>query len=131
PYLIGATPPPPLPPLRKGGTEGGWEIYEAGCKNGLVLRGTATCPVAVSMDRGRTWQDCGSFHDNLDLTDRVKAQQQYWLRFGTGARQLAGTGLTMVTVCQANATVLPRLTGGGSKVHFETSGKAVVASGSS
>jgi hypothetical protein len=119
PYLIAATP--------ADGKE--WGVYEPGCTNGLVLRGQATCPVAVSVDRGRTWQDCGTFRDGLDLTDRVKAQQQYLLRFGAGARELAGTGLTMVTVCQANAAVLPRLTDGGSKVHFDAGGKAVVATG--
>src|SRR5262249_32327149 len=62
PFLIGATPPD--------GKE--WGVYEPGCTNGLVLRGQANCPVAVSLDRGRTWQDCGTFHDGLDLTDRVK-----------------------------------------------------------
>jgi hypothetical protein len=119
PYLIGATPP--------NGTL--WGIHEAGCTNGLVLRGRASCPVSVSVDRGRTWQDCGSFRDGLDLTDRVKAQRQYFLRFGAGARELAGTGLAMVTACQANAAVLPRLKDGGSTVHFESSGRAVVSAG--
>ena len=41
PYIIGATPP----------NSKLWAIYEAGCKNGLVLRGKASCPVAVSVDR--------------------------------------------------------------------------------
>jgi hypothetical protein len=85
--------------------------------------------VAVSVDRGRTWRDCGKLQDGLDLTDHVKAQRQYLLRFGAGAKELAGTGLTMVTVCQANAAVLPRLKDGGSKVSFEASGKAVVSAG--
>jgi hypothetical protein len=119
PYLIGATPPNGKP----------WGIHEAGCKNGLVLRGKAGCPVAVSVDRGRTWRDCGKFEDGMDLTDLVKAQKQYLLRLGAGARELAGTGLTTVTVCQANAAVLPRLKDGGSKVYFEASGKAVVSAG--
>jgi hypothetical protein len=35
----------------------------------------------------------------------------------------------MVTVCQANAAVLPRLKDGGSTAHFEASGKAVVSAG--
>jgi hypothetical protein len=119
PYLIGATPPNAQP----------WGIYESGCKNGLVLRGKAHCPVAVSVDRGRTWKDCGLFHEGLDLTDHVKAQRQYLLRFGAGAKELAGTGLTMITVCQANAAILPRLKDSGSKVSFENSGKAVVSAG--
>jgi hypothetical protein len=119
PYLIGATPPNGKP----------WGVYEPGCKNGLVLRGKASCPVAVSVDRGRTWKDCGTFQDGLDLTDHVKAQKQYLLRLGAGARELAGTGLTTITVCQANAAILPRLNSGGSRVHFEASGKAVVSAG--
>jgi hypothetical protein len=119
PYVIGATP----------AKAGLWGVYEAGGTNGLVLRGKARCPVAVSLDRGRTWRDCGTFADGLDLTDHVKGRQQYFLRFGAGARELAGTGLTMVTVCQANAAVLPRLKEGGSKVRFAASGKAVVSAG--
>ncbi|HZY90046.1 MAG TPA: hypothetical protein VFE78_34815, partial [Gemmataceae bacterium] len=87
PYVIGATPPDTKP----------WGIYEAACKNGLVLRGKARCPVAVSLDRGRTWRDCGKFADGLDLTDHVKGRRQYFLRFGAGAWELAGTGLTTVT----------------------------------
>ena len=85
--------------------------------------------MSVSVDRGRTWKDCGAFRDGLDLTDRVKSQRQYWLRFGAVARDLAGTGLTMTTVCQANAAVMPRLKDGGSTVHFEASGRAVVSAG--
>lgn len=119
PYLIGATPP----------NDGRWGIHDAGGKNGLVLRGKAGCPVAVSVDGGRTWKDCGPFRDSLDLTDHVKARRHYLLRFGAGARKLAGTGLTMVTACQANAAVLPRLKDGGSKVRFEASGRAVVSAG--
>jgi hypothetical protein len=119
PYLIGATPP----------NNDIWGVHEPGCRNGLVLRGTASCPVAVSVDRGRTWQDCGAFKDGMDLTDRVKAQRQYLLRFGAGASALAGTGLTIVTVCQANAAILPRLKDGGSTIRFESSGTAVVSAG--
>ncbi len=119
PYLIGA-----MPPNGKL-----WGIHEPGCKNGLVLRGQASCPVAVSVDRGRSWRDCGMFRDGMDLTDHVKAQRHYFLRFGTGARELAGTSLTMTTVCQANAAILPRLKEGGSTVRFEASGRAVVSTG--
>jgi hypothetical protein len=119
PYLIGATPSGPQL----------WSIHEAGCKNGLVLHGKADCPVSVSVDGGRTWRDCGKFRDGLDLTDHVKAQRQYLLRFGAGAGKLADTGLTMVTVCQANAAVLPRLKDGGATVRFEASRTAVVSAG--
>jgi hypothetical protein len=85
--------------------------------------------VAVSVDRGRTWQDCGPFKDGMDLTDRVKAQRQYLLRFGAGASALAGTGLTIVTACQANAAILPRLKDGGSTIRFESSGTGVISAG--
>lgn len=119
PYIIGATPPNDKP----------WGVYDPGCTNGLVLRGQARCPVAVSVDRGRTWQDCGPFRDGLDLTDRVKSQRQYLIRFGAAARELTGTGLTMTTVCQANAAILPHLKDGGSTVHFEASGRAVASAG--
>jgi hypothetical protein len=72
PYIIAATPP----------DDSAWGIYSDGCRNGLVLGGRADCPVAVSTDRGATWQDCGPFRDGMDLTDRVKGHRQYLLRLG-------------------------------------------------
>src|SRR5207253_1576887 len=108
PYLIGATPP----------NDTLWGIHEPGCKNGLVLRGKASCPVSVSVDRGRTWRDCGQLQDGMDLTNHVKAQRQYLLRFGAGARELVSSRLTTVTACQASAAILPRLKDGDSKVQF-------------
>lgn len=119
PYLIGASPP----------TGELWGIYGPGCTNGLVLHGRTDCPVSISVDGGRTWRDCGNFRDGMDLTDHVKAQRQYLLRLDAGAEKLAGTGLTMVTVCQANAAILPHLKDGGTTVTYEASGKAVVSSG--
>ena len=121
PYVIGATPPNDRP----------FGIHEAGCKNGLVLHGRAGCPVAVSVDDGRTWHDCGAFRDGMDLTDHVKGRRQYRLRFGAGARELAGSGLTLITACQANAAVLPRLKDDGTTVRFEAAGTAVVSAGPS
>src|SRR5205807_7757448 len=61
PYVIAATPAGNQP----------WGIYEAGCRNGLVLRGRAACAVAVSTDQGATWQPCGMLDGALDLTDHV------------------------------------------------------------
>jgi hypothetical protein len=119
PYVIAATP----------SDDSHWGAYAPGGRNGLVLRGRARCPVAVSVDRGRTWQDCGPFRDGLDLTDRVKGQRQYLIRLGAAARELAGTGLTMTTACQANPTVMPHLKAGGGVVHFESSGRCVVSAG--
>jgi BNR/Asp-box repeat protein len=119
PYMIGATPPNDKP----------WGVYEPGCRNGLVLKGKARCGVSLSTDQGKTWQQCGAFADGMDLTDRVKGRRQYLLRFGIGAKALAGTDLTMITRCQANSSVLPRLKDGGSRVTFEASGRAVVSAG--
>jgi hypothetical protein len=65
----------------------------------------------------------------MDLTDRVKGRRQYFLRLGAPARDLAGSGLTITTVCQANPAVMPRLKDGGSEVRFAASGRAVVSAG--
>src|SRR5581483_4395536 len=119
PYIIGATPPNARP----------WGVYDAGGTNGLVLRGKASCAVAVSTDQGKTWQECGTFTDGLDLTDRVKGRRQYFLRLGAAARELAGSGLTITTVCQLNATIVPRLRDGGSEVRFEATGQALNSAG--
>ena len=119
PFIIAATPPNAQP----------WGIYDAGGRNGLVLRGKADCAVSLSVDQGKTWQPCGAFADGLDLTDRVKGRRQYLLRFGAGAKALAGSGLTMTTVCQVNAAVLPRLKDGGTKLSFLASNRAVISAG--
>jgi hypothetical protein len=119
PYIIAATPPNAKP----------WGIYDAGCKNGLVLHGQAQCGVAVSTDQGKTWRDCGNFTDGLDLTDHVKGHRQYFLRLHTGAKQLRDSGLTVRTVCQVNSAVLPRLKDNGTKVNFAAGGTAVVSAG--
>src|SRR5262249_1317696 len=68
PYIIAATPPNDEP----------WGIYDAGCKNGLVVRGHGNARVAVSVDQGKTWHDAGALTETLDLTDRVKGHRQYW-----------------------------------------------------
>jgi hypothetical protein len=119
PYIIGATPPNDKP----------WGIYDAACRNGLVLRGKADCAVSLSVDQGRTWQDCGAFRDGMDLTDFVKGHRQYFIRFGAGAKAMAQTGLTMTTVCQANVAVLPRLKDDGTRVAFAASNRALISAG--
>jgi hypothetical protein len=119
PYIIAATPPNKKP----------WGIYDKGCRNGLVLRGRARCKVSLSTDQGKTWQDCSNFQDGMDLTDRVKGRRQYLLRLHAGARALAKSGLTMITICQANGSTMPRLKDGGSTVSFQASGRAVVSAG--
>jgi hypothetical protein len=119
PYIIAATP---------AGNKA-WDIYEPGCRNGLVLHGKADCAVSLSTDQGRTWRDCGRFKDGLDLTDRAKGRRQYWLRLHAGAKALERSGLTIVTVCQANPATMPRLKDNGTRVSFRASNQAVVSAG--
>ncbi len=119
PYIIASTPANATP----------WGIYDKGGKNGLVLRGKATGPVSVSVDRGRSWIDAGPFADGLDLTDHVKGFRQYRLRLGAGAKALVGSGLSTTTVCQASVSVIPRLKDGGTRVSFESSGREVISAG--
>ncbi len=115
PYVIAATPP----------NGEAWGIYDDGCRNGLVLQGVATCPVSVSLDDGRTWSQPQAFKNGLDLTDLVKGRSHYWLRLGTGARQLRNTGFGIRTVCQVNVGVLPWLKDNGTTISYEASGKEV------
>jgi hypothetical protein len=119
PYIIAATPP----------NAAAWGVYDAGGSGGLVLHGKADSAVSVSVDRGQTWHRAGPFRDGLDLTDHVKGQRQYFLRLHAGARALRNSGPTLTTVCQANPAVMPRLTDGGSTIHFQASGQAVVSAG--
>jgi hypothetical protein len=119
PYIIAATPPNDKP----------WGIYEPGCRNGLVLRGKALCDVSISTDQGKTWHDAGEFADGMDLTDLVKGHRQYFIRFGAAARSLTNSDITMTTVCQANASIMPRLKDGGTSVQFQASECAVVSAG--
>lgn len=119
PYIIGATPP----------NAKEWGIYDTGGKNGLVVRGKADCKVSVSVDRGRTWVEGGRPSEGVDLTDVVKGRRQYLLRFHAGANQLAGSGITVTTVCEANGAVMPRLKDGGSLVTFAASGQGLVSAG--
>jgi hypothetical protein len=71
-----------------------------GSRNGLVLNGKANCNVAISVDQAATWNDCGAFHDGMDVTDFVKGRRQYFIRFTSNAKTLASAGLRMTTVCR-------------------------------
>jgi hypothetical protein len=119
PFIIGCTPP----------NNAQWGIYDTGGRNGLVLHGKATCPVAISTDQGKTWKNAGTFVDGLDLTDHAKGFRQYFLHFGAGAKALASAGITTTTVCQVSVATIPRLKDGGTKIDFESSGKAVISAG--
>ncbi len=119
PYIIAATPP----------TDEPWAIYEPGCRNGLVITGQAQVSVAISTDRGRSWRDVGVLEGRLDLTDHAKGNRQYWLRFADGAKSLEQSKLLITTVCQANSSIIPRLTDNGSQVEFQSSARASISAG--
>lgn len=120
PYVIAATPPNAEP----------WGVYDEGGTNGLVVEWDAKCNVSVSTDAGATWQyRDGSLGGRVDLTDFVKGHQQYLLKFGSGADDLRGAKVTITTVCQANPSMMPRLTDDGCDASFSASGRAVVSAG--
>lgn len=119
PYIIAATPPNDKP----------WGIYDAGCKNGLVISSNAGCEVSVSVDRGQNWHAAGKLTGQADLTDYVKGHRQYWLKLHAGADALKKQPIKIVTVCQMNSSVIPRLTENGSTVQYESTGQAVVSAG--
>jgi hypothetical protein len=119
PYVIAAAP----------ANNGPWAVYEPGCRKGLVVQGKSDCAVSISRDLGHTWKDAGRFSDGPDLTDEVKGYRQYWLRFGAGAKALAGSGLVVTTVCQSSSSTIPRLKDGGSRVRFEASNQALLSAG--
>ncbi len=119
PYVIGATPANAKP----------WGIYDAGAKNGLIVRGEGDCKVSLSVDRGTTWHNGGKLGESPDLTDFAKGHRQYWLKLHAGPKALAKSKLTITTVCEASAAVMPHLKDNGSAVRFEASGRAVVSAG--
>jgi len=119
PYVIAAAPAKDDP----------WAVYDPGCTKGLVLSGKAAAPVSISVDRGRTWKECGTLADGLDLTDHVKGRRQYLLRLGAGVTALAGSGFMTTTVCQSSSSTIPRLKDGGTRVRFQASHQAVTAAG--
>ncbi|HUQ70880.1 MAG TPA: hypothetical protein VM165_15225 [Planctomycetaceae bacterium] len=119
PFMIGATPP----------NDSDWGVYEPGGRNGLVVTGQTDVPVAISVDRGAIWHEAGRLPGPLDLTDRAKGHRQYWLKLGRPAVDLADAALEIVTVCQANPALFPRLKDEGATVTFASSGQALVSAG--
>lgn len=123
PYIIAATPASQEP----------WGVYETGCYNGLVIQSSKPVAVSVSVDRGQNWKQAATQPSNqanaIDLTDFAKGHRQYWLRFESGAAELEGSDLKITTVCQANASIIPRLTDSGSVVQFQSSGLALESAG--
>lgn len=123
PYTIGCTPANLAPEKQMKA------IYEPGARNGLVILGRATCPVRVSLDRGRTWNSAEPEADRIDLTDFVKGRQHYWLRFDAPARDLARSGVTIRTVCQASLSIIPRLQAGVNRITYSADGLACLSAG--
>ena len=119
PYVIGATPPSDKP----------WGIYDDGCRGGLVVSAAASCGIAVSTDRGSTWQKNEITSGIVDFTDQAKGHGQYWIRFDTGAKSLKNANVTITTVCQLNAAIIPRLRGGENRISYLASGRALVSAG--
>jgi hypothetical protein len=119
PFIIGCTPP----------NAKEWGIYDTGGRNGVILHGKASCPVSISVDQGKSWKDSGPFVDGLDLTDVAKGYRQYLLKLGASPKVLAGTGISIRTVCQVSSSIIPHLKDGGTVVTFESSGKGVISAG--
>lgn len=119
PYIIASAP----------AGQGDWDIYKPGGRHGLTLRGRVDCAVSISTDGGAHWQDCGRFTGDMDLTDHVKGRRQWHLRFDVPASKLAGSGLTITTVCQANPATFPRLKDNGTLLTQEIGGHAIVSYG--
>ena len=82
----------------------------------------------VSVDQGKTWKDAG---DKRDLTDWVKGNLQYWIKFEASPKTLASSGLEMRTVCQANVATIPRLRDGKNEITYLASNRAYVSAGPS
>jgi hypothetical protein len=119
PYIIAATPP----------NQEAWGIYAQGCKNGLVIEGRGI-KASVSIDHGTTWSEPAKLDGQLDLTDHVKGQRQYWLRLHFDEGQKPGdAGLRWTTVCQCNVAVLPRLKDQGTEITYAASNQAIVSAG--
>lgn len=119
PYIIAATP----------AGDGPWDIYQPGCRNGFILRGRASCAVSVSTDGGATWQEGGTFSDGMDLTDMVKGHRQWHLRLHAAPASLTDSGLTIITVCQANPATFPRLKDGGTRVTQAIHDRGIISFG--
>src|SRR5947209_8599679 len=146
-YLAGYSGPPPMVHLRRG--EKLRRYLQPGLEDGKTFafwgRNYKTSGIP-GPERAETWVNQpekmhgsrdgtghhpgpGRFGDAMDVTDRVKGRRRYLLRLHAGAKDLAGSGLTITTVCQANAAILPRLKDGGTTVRFASSAEAMVSAG--
>ena len=86
PFMIGCTPP----------NAKQWGIYDAGGKNGLVVRGKATCPVSISTDQGKTFSKPVRLttHATTDASAFVHGGLSHAHAFGTMSVARDGTVYT-------------------------------------
>lgn len=122
PFIIAATPP----------DDSDWGIYEPGCRNGLTVRSLTPLPIEVSVDRGTTWHQGVAISTNpslIDFTDIAKGSRQYWLRVQTPAAELTDSNLEIVTICQANPAIFPRLQDGTTQINYASSGLGLISAG--
>ncbi len=119
PYVIAATPANDKP----------WGIYDDGATAGLVVTADIRCPVAISTDCGRTWETKTFSDGAIDFTDQAKGHQQYLIRFTANPHSLENTDLTIITVCQMNAAVIPRLKSGRNRISYAASGRGLYSAG--
>lgn len=122
PYVIAATPAAELSGDK-------WGVYKPGARNGLIVRARGGIRVGLSTDAGATFKDVGTVDGHLDLTDHVKGQNQYHLKFDAPAATLAKADLHLITVCQANPATFPRLQDGKNAIGYEASNLAITGTG--
>src|SRR5204863_6680536 len=117
------------PTVKRKEGEGDLNVAKEGGKNGLVIGGRMTCPVKVSVDQGKSWQDAGAAASGMDLSDLVKGCSQYWIRFDASAKDLADSALSIRTVCQTNQALVPHLHDGKNKITYCNGGEGFVSAG--
>ena len=102
------------------------KCYDAGSTLGLVLNGSATCKVCISLDGQKTFSEPIDFKDGLDYSDLVKGRYQYWIKFLAPAKDLSDKNITITTRCMANGYVMPHLKSEETQITFNTSDFAVL-----
>ncbi|MFH1667209.1 MAG: hypothetical protein ABIA17_06590, partial [Elusimicrobiota bacterium] len=130
PYVIGGRPALARRNLNDSGDLYPFMVDYAGATEGLVITGsTVGCTVQVSSDNGNSWASAQTLSNSLDLTDYVKGNYSYFLRFNTAANNLKSKNLTIKTVTQCNERLIPHLKDNGSTLTYQASGKAVFNAG--
>ena len=119
PYVIAAQPPNDQP----------WAIYDDGCTEGLIVRSRRSLEVSVSTDCGQTWMTKKITDGLADFTDQAKGHKQYLVRIMASPNSLTDAALSITTVCQMNAAVIPRLRSGRNKITYAASGVALDSAG--